>query len=810
MACVGEVRLDNKALNPVRFATPHTTESLMLVKNGKPVFAIVADMAREKALPNRARSICTAARQLAKFVGRQTGFMPEIHDSAEKVPQGMPIVYVGRSVATDTFGIDVSSLPPEGFIVKTVKGGVVLAGNDSSLDPDFEEKQRRGRGKGTRRATVWAVYDFMERVFGMRFFYPGQDGTLLPKLSDVVLPPCNYIDSPRFKNRGTYYMRMTPATVSAAIGASVTAEDVEDFMLADRWAKTDSFTSMHSPFPDEWAKDNPDTVDTAFFRNPAGHFYFNSSGRDAHSGNYFDVTNLKFADELVEGCRRYYASNGKDRQGFHYNDGSYITFGQCDTEVQLDEMRGNPVVRELGLITDENITAGPSAYFSDIYGRFYKYLGEKIKAEFPDKRLVVMPYSNYVWPPFQKKHHPPDNVDVGVCLYAMPRFFRNRKENVACRNILDGWRNALGGRKVQQLWTYNAGNNAFVHAIATEEMGPFITEMDEYLGDIEVFHEFNLIPPRQGEKGKTCLYFYYATYAGMRAFWNPAFDFETAIDEHWEPFYGVEAGRRLREVHRILRVNYFRYACTKDTYSKTPLYPPAVLDAIGAELDAAEKAISPDSAERRRFNLFAKYLRKEVKSQRGRHAYAIPRADVPRYDGDWTKGRPVALMNPDGTGSEPSAKPVLRLAWDERGIYGHMIADGEIATDEKDMWRGDVVELFVCPGVDKSVNHQICLSPLKQLSSLRREYKPFIRPNDTMWKCAGFVFDSTVETNRWKLDFFIPFSGLNTSAPKAYDSWNFCFIYDKGGSSIVSSAMNLGNNHDPERYGLIRFLGLGD
>ena len=799
----GGVTLDNRALNPVRFLDPDTTEQVTLVKDGRPMFAIVADTARERALPEMAKSITVAVRQFAKFVGRQTGTVPQIYDAAEKVPAGMPIVYIGRSAATDDAGIDVSALPAEGFVVKTVKGGIALVGNDSSLDPDFEEKERRALGKGTRKATVWAVYDFMERVFGMRFFYPGPDGTLLPTLRDVVLPPCHYTDAPRFKNRGTYYMRMTPAEVAAATGVDVTSEDVADFMLADRWAKTDSFTSMHSPFPDKWAKANPDKIGIAFFRNPGGHIYCNKNG---HSGNYFDVTNLEFADALVESCRRFYDSEGKDSQGFDYNDGSYITFGQCDMDVNLEEMQGKSVVKELGLITAENVAAGPGGWFSDIYARFYKYLGDRIKDEFPGKKLVVMPYSRYVLPPFQDKYYLPDNVEVGVCLSLAPRFFRNAEVNAYCRNVLGGWKKALGGRPVQQLWTYNAGNNAFVHAIATEEMGPFIKEMGDCVGDIEVFHEFNLFPSRHGEKGKTCLNFYYATYAGMRAFWNPAFDFETAIGEHWEPFYGKNAGRHLREVHRILRESYFKFACTNDSYRKNPLYPISVLDALEKELEVAEKATAVGSVERRRFNVFSKCLCLEIKSQRGRHAYTVSRADVPYFEGDWAKVKALRLVSPDGSGDKLPVTPDLRLAWDERGLHGRMLVEGGIVCNEEDMWRGNVVELFFCPGTEKAINHQICLSPLKQQSSLRREYKPFIRPNDTAWKCVGFDFDSKVDQNRWALDFFVPFSGLDRSTPKAGEIWDFCFIYDKGPTSLASTCMNLGDNHDPERYGCIRFV----
>ena len=55
----------------------------------------------------------------------------------------------------------------------------------------------------------------------------------------------------------------------------------------------------------------------------------------------------------------------------------------------------------------------------------------------------------------------------------------------------------------------------------------------------------------------------------------------------------------------------------------------------------------------------------------------------------------------------------------------------------------------------------------------------------------------------------LPFAAFGKT-PKAYDTWHFCLVLNRQETPAASTCMNLGNNHNVERYGLIRFLGLGD
>ncbi len=810
---------ENPALNKVIFQKPESHKPLKWVNEGKPCFAIVYDKKAEARWNHPAwKSIEPAVDALKKNICLATGTEPEVLDVSQADRcRGKLMLLAGESELTRKLGIKASDLPREGFIVKSFPGGVAIVGNDSSIDPSFNMRGPMYM-KGARKATLWGAYDFLERFFGCRFYYPGPDGSLHPKVSELELNPFCYTDAPRFQNRGTHYLMFSTEEAEKGGLGKLTGEDLQDYYASQRWSKSEPFTSMHSPYPEKWAKANPDKIDIAFFRNSTEHLY---QSYTSHAANYFDVTNLKFADTLIDSLKRFYASGGKDNQGWAYNNGDYIVFGQCDNELQLHEMQSNPIVKQEGLIGKENLEHGEGAYFSDIYGRFYRYIAEQIRKEFPDKKLIIMPYASYTYAPFRKEFFLPDNVEAGVCLGKFPRWVRNPTVRKEYEEKLKDWYGALGGRPVQMLWTYNAGNNCFVQAIATELLGEVPKALGKYLGDMEIFHEFSMWPRPFPEQRHW--HFYYATYVGMRAMWNPDFNADAALDELWSLFYGPKAGPHLKELHRILKEAYFKYASPEQ--NSKALYPPKILDRMDDCMKAAEEELPPGSVERRRYDLMSKALKFELKAQRGRHAYNAPVYLVRRLpagqsvsmdslsdDSFWNTVKPVPMMEPNGTGESPKYPADLRLVWSENGIYGRMLTLHPPKVGNKDMWRNSVAEFFFSPGLGKDIYYQICLDPENRISSMKKQLKPFIMAGDFNWKCNGFLSTSNADGKGWSLKFFLPFSGLGVAAPGAYQSCYFNFVYNKLSDpcETSSSSMCLGNNHNVDLHGTIKFLGKGE
>ena len=613
------------ALNPVTPLPAPVHPPVTLVSGGVPQFTLVWDSAAARARDasgEEYRSVRKAVRTLRREIGFCTGKEVEVVDTgATPVSQlrarrpatpkaGSPttpgaIIFVGpgRAIAPrPPPPIDLARLPPEGFVVTTCSNGVAIAG-----------------------ATLWGAYDFLERFFGCRYYYPGPDGCVRPACTNLVLAPCAYTDAPRFRNRcGGFNPDL--ATVSRTLGTPLVHASISDWRAAARLAHTVSFCAIHSPEPRAWARAHPEWMEISFLRRPDGDFYFCPTN---HMKNYFDVTNLEFADALVEGLARDDTPEGHRRQGFATSDALTVLFGQCDSFRTLEEMRANPVVRREGLITDANVALGPYGYFSDVYGRFYQHLAARLNARLPGRRLILLPYAGCTYAPTQERfRHLPDNVELCVCLPKVPRFIRNPQVRDLMVRELHRWTEVIGGRPVQQIWTYNAYNSAFEQAVANEFLPETIAAFGNDLGDTELIVDLGLYPVQLPGQ---CIpfHFYYETYCAFRALWGGArFNPDAALDEHWTLFYGAEAGAHLRELHRVLKKAFVDGAVR--TQRVRTLYPVETLDRIEAELAATRRVLSRDTSAPawRRFRLMAHPLEWELDNQRRRHAAPEPRKEV--------------------------------------------------------------------------------------------------------------------------------------------------------------------------------------
>ena len=136
-----------------------------------------------------------AADELTNFLGRATGRQVPIVGAPR---QGRTAILLG-----DSAGLDVASLPRDAFKVKVGDGRIAIAGRDDpAKDPARVVKNRLGGG--FERATLFGVYDFLEREVGCRFYFPGELGECVPELKDKALADGERTVAPCFKVRRWY------------------------------------------------------------------------------------------------------------------------------------------------------------------------------------------------------------------------------------------------------------------------------------------------------------------------------------------------------------------------------------------------------------------------------------------------------------------------------------------------------------------------------------------------------------------------------------------------------------------------------
>ena len=817
-----ELPYANKALNPVKFAEPARHAEIPLIKDGKPNFVIVRDLRAETGrMPREWKSVTLAVEALQDALMRTTGKQAEVIDANSAEAKNVPVVIaLGKSPLTDRLGLKPLELPKEAFVVKSFDRGVVIAGHDGSLIPGAYNKfdWTRYRLNGTLNGT----YDFIERVFGIRYYFPGI-GIYAPKLTNLNMKPVHYSDEPYFRNRFNWgYNRIAKRWPWKDV------KKVNQFDKAWRLAMSTRFNDVcHSPDPHFLLAAWPDRKKTIFFTDSRGVMYYNPA---THIGNLMDITNPELAHLLAVSYKKFYDTDGKWRTPWSHNGRSwyppnseYVLFGQADTFVRdLISEKNKHLFPE----SRRNNSAG---MLSDLYVNFYCLIGKEMKKILPGKRLGVLAYHNYTLPPIVCRDIP-DNIDFQVCMGRII-MAKSEKTRERWRATFKGWYDVLGGRPVSA-WTYGTQGTAFTQAIQGRYMKDYINTIRPWLSRDGLFFDAS------GLNWK----FYYSYYSVYRAFWNPDFDADAALDEHWGLLYGPKAGAILKDFYRLLvgrweqvTVKLMDDAGGRANSDVSPevlyrAYSIPVIDRLEKMLKEAIAATQPGSLERRRIEFFAEPWQKDFVGARAYCSMMIPTygirqlaaGDKITIDGSldeavWKAAQPIPMQQAKGHGGKLVSSPCGKMLWNQDGIYVGFTCSGKPMIRNGDVWFGsDNIELFLSPGTEKATYYQFAVSPGNDFSDAYKVEKPMEAALTAKWDCEGLKRAVTVTDNSWTVEMFIPFSGLHhTPAPKPYSLWFGNLVNNKLGPDgkpveYSAFAITMGRNHNHALWGNFKFLGKGD
>ncbi len=772
--------IHTKALTPITEKPAPAGAAMRFVEGGALRFAIVTDDAKRDA---------KAVALLREVFEKTVGSAPLVLTPADAAKSGMPFRLV---LAADP------SLPAEGFSIKTSPDALTISGH-----------------------AYFGALDFAERFLGVRWYFPGENGSIYPKCLDLAIAPVWYEDAPYFQSRGGYYIaqsmwddvqvkRWTPYM------GNVRAKDVS---IANRWREGGTLPSggAHNPRPERIAASHPDKLETIFYTSPQGKFWYNPK---AHIGNVYNVLDLGFADLLVDDWKFYLDSGRKpvaDRGGFggQVND-TFVSFGVCDTYLPVSEVMANPVVKELNLITEKDLARDKDAAMANVYARFYQYLGRKVEKELPGKRLFLLIYYNSKCASLDPRWKLPDNVEVNVCDSRLPLRTRSPKHMEGSRQLFREWYEALGGRPALKAWLYS-GKTPFGRALGPEFIGEVPKVLGKYMGRGGLFYDYT--------GGRDLWHYFYAAYVGWRSQWNPDLDVDAAIDEMWDLCLGVKAGAKMKEFHRELKDAFIKYQACDDVGWSAPSYPVAVIDRLEKLLKEAETLLEPESVEMKRFKLVADFWPEAFKQQRAKASYEPPVYDVhrllpdesPIVDGApsekfWAALPGVPLM--DRLSGKPiSEAGTLKLAWDEKGLYAFFESTTGAPKTGGNLWANDTLEFFISQGLGKEMFHQLAFDADGTEYTGRQRLLPIPQPFDVQWNAPGHIYRAKTTESGWTAELFVPFSAFEDGAPKAYDSWNFNFVHTARSRTpeVTASSSLTGLAHrNLQMYGILRFAGKGD
>lgn len=152
-----------------------------------------------------------AAEELANRLSESYGCEVPIRDT---FLEGYVAIVVGDNDKTRAAGIDVNTYPRDSGIIRIKGARIYIAGFDAPYiawrdgtgdvsNHDVAAALRWGGGRGNcfERATLFAVYEFLERFVGVRYYFPGELGTIVPRHRAIVVPEGDVVNRPDYTSR---------------------------------------------------------------------------------------------------------------------------------------------------------------------------------------------------------------------------------------------------------------------------------------------------------------------------------------------------------------------------------------------------------------------------------------------------------------------------------------------------------------------------------------------------------------------------------------------------------------------------------
>lgn len=182
----------------LRAALPYPEKHRATLDDTQPLVLAVAGVPKVEIVIGRKPSpvVAFAADELRTLLGQAIG--GEV--AAVPEPSGrLTPIFLGAQDGPVGVGVDVAALPRDAFVIKAGGNRIVIAGRD---DPRVDPRRDL---RGTyERATLFGVYEFLERFVGVRFYFPGPVGTVAPRRPDLQIPRVDLYEEPDCDQRRVY------------------------------------------------------------------------------------------------------------------------------------------------------------------------------------------------------------------------------------------------------------------------------------------------------------------------------------------------------------------------------------------------------------------------------------------------------------------------------------------------------------------------------------------------------------------------------------------------------------------------------
>ncbi|MEN6404790.1 MAG: DUF4838 domain-containing protein [Armatimonadia bacterium] len=477
-------------------------EPLVLARDGKALATIVAP--QDNTVP------AIAARELKSYLDRITGAQFAIAPAADASPR----IFVGDCPQARAVGLDVAKLKRDGYFRGVSGGDLYLLGRDAPSPVKLVLHTYFERG------SLFAVYDFLEDICGVRFVKAGPYGEVVPPAATLAVPRRMVRDEPVFLDRslcefGLHGYNYPDADLHATWsedGRSEPDRAMWGFKL--RWESGKMVAGCHSAhylqFDERFAAEHPDW----FALLPNGQRATNTP-----RGSYLCYSHPGVVQAFTDDARAYFSGQRPETRGLKtWNKAGY------GDEFMVDPHDSYPYCQCADC--QRVFKADPEQDFSEIiFGAVAKVAnGTK---DFPGKYISTLAYGPKVEPP--KTVQLPSNVRVRLCIngplyHSMPG---TRDQQL---DLLKRWSKRMDGDLVLWVYTDQARPTkaiAGVPQVEAHAIADFLRAVKPYCNGAFVENESTAQTFR-----------FLDEYVTMKLLWNPDQDVDALLKDYFRSFYG--------------------------------------------------------------------------------------------------------------------------------------------------------------------------------------------------------------------------------------------------------------------------------
>jgi len=513
-----------------------------------------------------------AAEEMVRHIEMATGARLAV-TTESALPKGKgPRIFIGDCAASRAAKIDAARLAPESFVLRTSGSDLFIAGEDGRGDPLDTD---------THAGTLFGVYEWLERSLNVRWLWPGELGTHVPKTRTIVAGDISAQIAPRFLQRrlrpGLGFTSEHPALGFTPAAFEQFSREQAAFLRRHRMGRSVPMGYGHA-FTEWWKTDGTAHPEWFQLRDDGQRGPKKASARFSMC-----VSNPGLHREIV--------ARAAARGGSFINAVENDTLGAC-TCASCRAWDGPAPDDYLTFYSPSSKMVG-SRFVSDRYARFWLAVQQLAAKTNPNATVIGYVYFNYFQAPTSGVALNP-HILLGFC--PSGGFFpRSDAEHAWMKQQWDGWRKTgaqlflrtnhlLDGYCMPFIFAHQFADE-FQHAAAA---GMVATDLDSLTGQWSTqgpnLYLAARLHTRPEAKADELLAEYYAAF-------GPAAATVKAYFDRWENYAATQRERIARTFEERQASRWRSWAKAADAVFPPECFAPAEeLLAKAAQLAAKEPA----------------------------------------------------------------------------------------------------------------------------------------------------------------------------------------------------------------------------